>query len=88
MDEKFTKRFESSGDQNCIQSSKNIICQNISRCPAQEKVTCTLSCDQTRDSYFTLFHILSEAFLDIQDLLLSAPTPHNVALSTTKHSID
>ena len=67
---------------------QNIICQNISRCPAQEKVTCTLSCDQTRDSYLTLFHILSEAFLDIQDLLLIAPTPHNVALSTTKHSID
>ena len=51
------EKSESSGDQNCIQSSKNIICQNISRCPAQEKVTCTLSCEQTRDSYFTLFHI-------------------------------
>lgn len=59
-----------------------------SRVRRRRKVTCTLSCDQTRDSYLTLFHILSEAFLDIQDLLLIAPTPHNVALSTTKHSID
>ena len=67
---------------------KSAIIKRKFPCPAQEKVTCTLSCDQTRDSYFTLFHILSEAFLDIQDLLLIAPTPHNVALSTTKHSID
>ena len=59
-----------------------------SRVRRRRKVTCTLSYDQTRDSYLTLFHILSEAFLDIQDLLLIAPTPHNVALSTTKHSID
>ena len=88
MDEKFTKRFESSGDQNCIQSSKNIICQNISRCPAQEKVTYTFSWHLTRDSYFTLFHILSGVFPDTRYLLLSVLNHCIFYLLTDTRSVD
>ena len=59
-----------------------------SRVRCQEKVTCTLSCEQTRDSYLTLFHILSEAFLDIRYLSLNVLNRYTFYLLTDTRSTD
>lgn len=73
---------------NSILKKSAIIKKKIPGVRAQEKVTCTLSCEQTRDSYFTLFHILSGVFPDTQDLLLSVLNHCIFYLLTDTRSVD
>ena len=58
------------------------------RVRCQEKVTYTFSCHLTRDSYFTLFHILSGVFPDTRYLSLSVLNHCIFYLLTDIRSVD